>query len=172
MTDDSDAWMSHILHSMIVDGSARQVVQAYLKAMRSGENAEQTAVNLIGKLRPGLTLAEPAEMLQRLLAWIAAEHGDWWRKALVRPPPLHNLSLREFYRRGWIIEATCSRHIENATINYSIARAEYLLRRVDPPVCEALSKLPCPKCHAQLSDTKLVRNPEMAVSLLGRAGRR
>ena len=76
MTDDHDAWMRHILHSMIVDGHARQVVQAYLKVMRAGGNAEQAAANLIGKLRPGLTLAEPAEMLERLLAWVAAEHGE------------------------------------------------------------------------------------------------
>jgi hypothetical protein len=85
--DDHDGRMRHILHSMVVDGHARQVVQAYLRAMRAGENAEQTAVNLIGKLRPGLTLAEPAEMLERLLAWIAAEHGEWWHKALARRRP-------------------------------------------------------------------------------------
>jgi hypothetical protein len=166
--DDPDARMRHILHSMIVDGHARRVVQAYLRAMRAGENAEQTAVTLIAKLRPGLTLAQPAEMLERLLAWVAAEHGDWWRKALARPPRLHELSLRELYRRGWIIQAMCSRH-SDATINYSIVRAEYLLNRVDPPVVDALAKLRCPKCHMRVSDAMVVRHPASAASMLSRA---
>lgn len=170
MTDDHDAWMRHILHSMIQDGHARQVVQTYLRAMRADENAEQTAVNLIGRLRPGLTLAEPAEMLERLLAWIAAEHGEWWRKALHRPPPLHNLSLRELYRRGWIIQATCSRHSE-PMINFSVMLAEHLMNQVDPPVHEALAKLRCPHCHMRVSDPKVTRLPAIAESFLARAMR-
>lgn len=170
MTDDHDTWMRHILHSMIVDGHARQVVQNYLRAMRAGENAEQAAVNLITKLRPGLTLAEPAEMLERLLAWVAAEHGEWWRKALARPPALHSLSLRELYRRGWIIQATCARH-SDPTISYSVVRAEHLINRVDPPVHEALAKLRCPKCQMRVSDANVVRHPASAEAFLSRATR-
>jgi len=168
MTDDHDAWMRHIMHSMVIDGHARQVVQVYLRAMRAGENAEQAAVNLITELRPGLTLAEPDEMLERLLAWVAAEHGEWWRKALHRPPPLHDLSLRGLYRRGWIIQATCTRH-RDPTISYSVVRAEYLMNRVDPPVHEALAKLRCPKCHMRVSDAKVVRHPASAEAFLSRA---
>lgn len=170
MTDNHDVWMTHILYSMVADGHARQVVQVYLRAMRAGENAEQVAVNLISKLRPGLTLAEPAEMLERLLAWVAAEHGQWWRKALLRPPPLHDLSLREMYRRGWIIQASCTRHSE-ATINYSVVLAEHLMNRVDPPVHDALAKLRCPKCHMRVDGAKVVRLPAIAESFLARATR-
>lgn len=169
--DDPDARMRHILHSMVVDGHARQVVQQYLKAMRAGENADQIAVTLIAKLRPGLTLAEPADMLERLLAWVAAEHGAWWRKALLRPPPLHSLSLRELYRRGWIIEGSCSRHRSNEAIYYSVVRAERLLNCIDPPVRDALAKLRCPKCHMRVDDAKVTRRPEFAESFLARASR-
>lgn len=170
MTDDHDSWMSHVLHSMIVDGDARQVIQAYLRAMRAGENAGQIAVTLIARLRPGLTLAQPAEMLERLLAWVAAEHGTWWRTALHRPPPLHDLSLRELYRRGWIIQATCTRHAE-PTINYSVILAEHLMNSVDPPVHETLARLRCPKCQMRVGDAKVARLPAFAESFMARATR-
>ena len=87
-------------------------------------------------------------MLERLLAWIAAEHGEWWRKALTRPPPLHDLSLRELYRRGWIIQANCSRH-SDPRINYSVILAEHMMNRVDPLVHDALKGLRCPTSHTR-----------------------
>jgi hypothetical protein len=89
---------------------------------------------------------------------------------LVRPPPLHGLSLRELYRRGWIIEGSCGKHRE-PKIYYSIVRAEYLLNRVDPPVHEALAKLRCPHCHMRVDDAKVTRRPEFAESFLARAKR-
>lgn len=155
---------------MIVDGDARRVVQAYLRAMRAGENADQVAVTLIAGLRPGLTLAEPAEMLERMLAWIAAEHGEWWRRALQRPPPLHGLRLRELYRRGWIIQASCGRHSE-PTINFSVILAEHLMNRIDPPVDEALARLRCPKCQMRVDGARVTRLPAFAESFLARATR-
>lgn len=138
--------------------------------LRAGENADQAAVNLIGRLRPGLTLGESAEMLERLLAWVAAEHGEWWRKALMRPPPLHSLSLRQLYARGWLIQATCTRH-SDSTINYPVIRAEHLMNRIDPPVHEALARLRCPKCHMRASDAKVTRHPAFADAFLARATR-
>lgn len=138
--------------------------------MRASENAEQVAVALIARLRPGLTLARPAEMLERLLASVAAEHGKWWRRALTRPPPLHDLSPRELYRRSWIIQATCSRHSE-PMINYSVILAEHLMNKIDPPAHEAPAKLRCPKCPMRVGDAKVARLPAFAASFLARAAR-
>lgn len=158
--------MRHIMESMIGSrhSDARAVVQVYLRATRAGLDAERAAVAEIARRRKGLTLDEPRQMLGMLLAWIEENHGEWWGQALAQPPRLDGLSVRELYRRGYVVATTCPRHSAlNSRIVYSVFEIEAIVGP-NTYVLDTLPLLRCPRCKAPVAGT-ILRDPDLAAAM-------
>jgi len=140
--------LEHAVATMLRDGTARRVVQAYLLALGNGQDAERAAVRIIGERHPSLTLGEPVQALQAILTWTETHHGEWWRAALRRAAGGADLHVRELYQTGHMLVADCTKHHKGAgLIFYDVRRIEYLLSKVNPTVHEAMRRLYCPSCH-------------------------
>jgi len=140
--------LDHAVRTMIADGTARRVVQAYLLALANAQDAERAAVRIIAQSQPSLTLGEPGQALQAIIAWTEAQHGQWWRAALARAAGDTDMGVRELYRTGHVLLGECARYHKGAgVIHYSVDKIEYLLGAHNPTVREAMRRLYCPSCH-------------------------
>jgi hypothetical protein len=95
-------------------------------------------------------------MLDVLLSWVETEHGEWWRAALAKPPNLDGLSVRELYRRGYVIATACPRHsTRNSRMVYSVFEIEAIVGP-NTYVIDTLPVLKCPRCRASVTESIVV----------------